>query len=275
MFYVNLDVSGLVSLMDTPRAAKAVLRKAGEKLTQQTREHIVEQANRRLKTRRQMYIDGLSAFQENAHTWVISLDAKVRWIDDGLQPHNMLDDLLKSKKAKIGKNGGKYIAIPFQHKKGPTQMTPAQSTLTATLKLEMAKFGVPYGKIEKHPNGQPRMGVLHEFDITHVPLKSHNGAGQGWGPIGDVRQGPTGIPFLQGVQVRQRMAIDKKGKEFVAREIMTFRIASDSQRDQPGRWDHPGTAPVPLIEEGAKWAKEHWETQVAPQIMNMIKAELH
>lgn len=275
MFYVNLDASGLVSLLGTGKAMKTALKKAGGMLTAQTKEHVIEQANKRLKTRRQMYIDGLSAFQENEHTWIISLDAKVRWIDDGIQPHNMLDDLLKSKKAKISaKGGGRYIAVPFQHKKGPTQMTPAQATLTATIKAEMQKFGVSYGKIETHPDGSPRLGVLHRFDITQVPLKSANGPGQGWGPIGEVRQGPTGIPFLQGVQVRQRLALDKRGKEYVAREIMTFRIASDSQRSQPGRWDHPGLPAVPLIEEAAKWAKDHWEREVSPKIMDMIKTEL-
>lgn len=274
MFYINLDASGLITLLGTGKAAKRALKNAGSMLTAQTREHIVEEANKRLKTRRQMYIDGLSAFQENEHTWVISLDAKVRWIDDGLQPHNMLNDLLKKAKKVNEKTGGRYVAIPFQHKKGPTQMTPAQKTLTDTIKAEMKKFGVPYGKIETHPDGTPRMGVLHRFDISQVPLKSAQGAGQGWGPIGEVRQGPTGIPFLQGVQVRQRMAIDKKGKEYVAREIMTFRIASDSQRSQPGRWDHPGLPAVPLIEEAAQWAKDHWEKEVSPKIMDMINAEL-
>lgn len=274
MFYVNLDVSGLVSLMDVPNAAKKALKTAADKLTAQTREHIIEEANKKLHTRRGMFIDGLSAFQESEHMWVISLDASVRWIDDGLQPHNMLEDLLKSKKAKTGKDGDRYIAIPFNHKKGKTEMTPAQRNLTATIKTEFSKMGIPYGKIETHKDGSPRIGVLHNVDITKVPLKSYDGPGQGWGPVGDVRQGPTGIPFLQGIQVRQRKALDKKGNEFVSREIVTFRMASDKMKAQPGRWDHPGTAAVPLMEEGSQWAKEQWETKIAPVIFEMIKAEL-
>ena len=285
MFHVTLDASGLVELLGTADAAKRALRKAAQELVGNTREHIVEQANKRLKTRRQMYVDGLSAYQENEHTWVISLDAKVRWIDDGMPAHNMLDDLLKSPKAKTTKDGtGKYIVIPFQHKKGPTQMTPAQSALNSTIKSELKRINVErqkmgadpisYGSIETNQDGSPKLGVLHKFDIMDRPLKSYHGPGQGWGPIGDVKQGPTGIPFLQGVQIRQRMALDKQVKEHVLREILTFRIASSKHRSQGGRWDNPGTAPVPLIEEGAKWAKEHWETKVAPKIFDMIKSEL-
>src|SRR6185436_18067221 len=178
---------------------------------------------------------------------------------DGLKPHNMLDDLLKSPKAKRAKDGSEYIVIPFQHKKGKTQMTQAQATLTATIKAEMQKMGIPYGKIETHSDGSPRIGVIHELDITKLPLKSWDGPGQGHGPIGDVRQGPTGIPFLQGVQVRQRKALDKRGNEQILREIMTFRVASSKHREQKGRWDHPGTAPVPLLEEASKWAVDHWK----------------
>lgn len=243
-------------------------------LSAQTREHIVEEANKRLKSRRQMYIDGLTTYQENDHTWIISLDASVRWIDDGMRPHNMLDALLKSPKAKRTKDGGQYLIIPFSHKKGKTEMTKAQSTLTATIKSEMSKMNIPYGKIETHSDGTPRIGVLHNLDITQLPLKSMNGPGQGQGPIGEVRQGPTGIPLLQGIQVRQRKTLDKRGNEHVVREIMTFRIASSKQRLQSGRWDHPGTSPVPLLEEGAKWAKEHWEQHVQPKLFDMIKAEL-
>lgn len=285
MFHVTLDASGLYELLGTSAAATRALKKAASQLTAQTREHIVEQANKKLKTRRQMYVDGLSAYQENDHTWVISLDASVRWIDDGMPEHNMLDKLLASPKAKTTKDGtGKYIIIPFQHKKGPTQMTPAQSNLNATIKAELKSINaerekvgaapIPYGGIETHDDGSPQLGVLHKFDIMDRPMKTFNGPGQGWGSIGDVKQGPTGIPFLQGVQIRQRMALDKKGNEHVLREILTFRVASSKQRSQGGRWDNPGTAPVPLIEEGAKWAKEHWETNVAPKIFDMIKSEL-
>lgn len=285
MFHVVLDASGLIELLGTPAAAARSLKKAAQQLTQQTREHIVEQANKKLKTRRQMYVDGLSAYQQNEHTWIISLDASVRWIDDGMPAHNMLDALLKSPKAKTTKDGtGKYIVIPFNHKKGPTQMTPAQANLNQTIQKELGNINklrkahgaepIPYGNIETYDNGAPKLGVLHKFDINEKPLKTHNGVGQGWGPIGDVKQGPTGIPFLQGVQIHQRMTTDKMGNSHVTREIMTFRIASSKHRGQSGRWDNPGTAAVPLMAEGADWAREHWQNVVAPKLFDMIKAEI-
>lgn len=285
MFHVNLDVSGLTDLLQTSSVARKVLKQAATQLTQQTKEHIIQEANKRLHTRRQMYVDGLSAFQENEHTWVISLDAKVRWIDDGMPAHNMLDDLLKSPKAKTTKDGtGKYIVIPFQHKKGATEATPAQQGLTDAIKTELRGINalrkaagadpIPYGKIERNQDGSPKLGVLHKLNISDSPIKTHEGAGQGWGDIGQVRQGPTGIPFLKGIQIRQRMAIDKKGKEQVIREILTFRVASSKQRSQKGRWDMPNIPAVPLMEEAAAWAKEHWQNNVSPKLFDMIKAEL-
>jgi hypothetical protein len=132
----------------------------------------------------------------------------------------------------------------------------------------MAKFGVPFSKIEKDSAGAPRLGLLHTFDIEQQPLKTHEGPGMGSGPIGQVRQGPTGIPFLRGVQVSQRMVGDK-AKRFIA----TFRVASSRHRDE-GRWRHPGNAAVPILEDVLRWAQEAWDSKIGPELAASLVASL-
>lgn len=270
MLKINLDMADLLKIESgISDAAKQAMKKYGDQLVAQTRAHIVEEAHKKLHTRRQMFVDALHHHQVNEDTWVISLDAKARWIDDGMPPHNMIDDLLKSKKTKRAKDGSAYLVVPFEHNKGPTQMTPAQKTLLDTVKAELKKRKIPYGKIEKNAAGEAKLGRLHSFDIKHAPLKSAPGPGTGKGPVGKVMQGPTGIPLLQGVSIYQKKVKDKAGKESVKRSIMTFRVVSSKMKGQ-GRWDHPGLPAAKLMEDGQEWAQRQWEQEIVPQIVDYI-----
>lgn len=272
MIKLNLDIAPLMNVgLKLDQATKQALKEAGRRLTNMTRAHIVEEANKKLHTRRQMFLDGLTTFQMADDVFVVNLDAKVRWIDDGMQPHNMIDDLLKSKKAKTAKDGSKYAVIPFSHKKGPTQQTPAQKTLLDTIKRELKQRKIDYGKTEKDEHGSPKLGLLHSFSVTSGPIKTANAPGQGKGPIGSVMQGPTGIPLLKGIRIYQREVKDpKSGKTSIRKDIMTFRVVSSKHKGQ-GRWDHPGTEAVRLMDEAYDWAKRTWEREVVPQMMTQLE----
>jgi hypothetical protein len=82
-------------------------------------------------------------------------------------------------------------------------------------------------------------------------------------------QGKTGIPLLQGIRIYQRQVQNKGGGTSVKRDIMTFRVASSKMKGQ-GKWDHPGTQAVKLMDEAYDWAKRTWETDVVPQLMLQI-----
>lgn len=275
MIFTQFDISELIKLgQKLTSAAERAMKEAGDFLTKQVRAHIVEEAHKKLHTRRQMFVEHLRTFQVDEDTWVVSLDAKYRWIDDGMEKHSMVDSLLKSKNAKRAKDGSKYAVIPFEHgPKGPTQMTPAQATLLNTIKAEMSKRKIPYAAIEKDSQGVAKTGLLHAFDINHSPIKTADVPGQGKGPIGAVMQGPTGIPLLKGVRVYQQQVTDKLGKAKIKRAIMTFRVVSSKHKEQ-GRWEHPGLDPVNLMEDGQNWASEQWETLIAPQIAAKFFSEI-
>lgn len=265
MFKVNVDTSALTALTGLKDALDQEAKLAAKNLAAMGYAKMHELAAQRLHSRREMFVQGLDLKQVDDNTWVIVVDAKVRFIDDGLKPYNMLDSLLKSPKAKSGKKG-KYLAVPFHHGpgKGPATATPAQLDLISTVRAAMKKQGIPFKKIETGPNGQPLLGRLHSFDINEKPIKKFEGPGQGKGPIGQVKQGSSGIPLLRGVNVIQRMVGGKARKE-----ILTFRMASESQRGT-GKWDHPGLAPQMLTDTTADWMLKTWNDEIVPALIANI-----
>jgi hypothetical protein len=291
MIYLNLDMSEVLGLINMKGAVEQAVNDAARDLAQMTAAKITDLARQKLKSRYQMYIDGLTTFEAEKDVWVVNLSSKVRFIEDGQEAFNMLDGLLKSSKAKTSKDGSKYVMVPFEHGpgKGPTAeggaSGQANQDLISTIKAEMKRRKIPFGKIEKGAGGAPLTGKLHSFDINDAPLKTSEGPGQGWGPLNDIRQGPNarqlvgggpgggGTPFLQGVNVYQTPYTDKKGNQAVRRSIVTFRTASSKQKGS-GLWDHPGNEPLNLMEEGLAWARQEWETSISPEILDKIYTSL-
>ena len=273
MFYLNLDTSEIQDLLALPDIAEDELHKAAANLTAATKAHIVEQANERLHSRRGMFLDALTHFQVDATTWVVNLDKSARWIDEGLSEHNMLDDLLKSKKAKRAKDGSTYLVVPFQLNKAKQNLTPAQQSLLNTVKKELERVGETPNKVVLDAAGKPKLGLVRSLNVTQGPI-STQALRLGKGPRGQVAQGPTGIPLLQGVRVYQKELKDKDGGTKVGRFVMTFRVASSKQRGMGGRWDHPGVPPTNLMEEGLNWAVEQWSSKVAPALLAAMVAQL-
>jgi hypothetical protein len=269
-----MDLSALLNLEQelTPRA-KAAMQQAAQHLATQTHAHILERSQSQLHSTRAKYANALGFYQENPHTWVVSLDASAMWIEAGFSKREMLDDLLKSPKAKTARDGSRFVVVPFDQNKAPTQSTQAQQDLTATVKSELKKRKIPYGKLEKDKDGNVKTGVLHRFDVMTKPIKTQNAPGMGAGPIGAVRQGPTGIPFLQGIQVSQRANKMADGGTKYSRHITTFRVAS-SKHKGTGRWVHPGLQARNFFEEAFDWSKMTFEQQMVPQILEELATRL-
>lgn len=274
MIGLNLDLSGILDLAKElkPKFDKAAA-EAARDLALQVHGHILEEVKAKLHSTREKYEKALKVEPVGDDTWVISLDKSAVWIEDGMEEHEMIDDLLKSNKTKTAKDGSRYLAVPFQHNKGPTQQTQAQNDLTSTLREELKKRNIPYGKIETGADGSPRLGRLHSFDIMGAPLKTQNGPGMGKGPVGQVRQGPTGIPFLQNVQVYQHQIQDQQGKTKTVRQIMTFRTVSSKHKGS-GRWVHPGLEAKHFFEEAERWAMDQWEQKIVPGIVMKLSRSL-
>jgi hypothetical protein len=243
---------------------------------------VTELANERLHSRRKQFIDALSMREEDG-IWVIELAGEARWIDDGMEPHSMLDALLSSPKAQRSADGSTYVVVPFEHGpgKGATNTPASQLDLVGTVKSEMKRRKIPWATIERDDQGRPKLGRLHKFSVKGKPSKTGEGPGQGWGPVGDTKQGYSdrnarmrqhggpgggGIPFLQGVAVYQN-AVEGGG---VKRSVMTFRIASSKHRGE-GRWEHPGLEPVNIFEDAWKWALETMDKEIMPKLAEQFR----
>jgi hypothetical protein len=271
MIYVHFDLSEILDLVNIKEKVEAAAKDAIRDLSAQAHAHLIEQVQSKLHSTRQKYLDALSIQQVDDNTWLINLDSKAMWIEEGIEANKeMIDDLLKSPKAKTAKDGSKYAVIPFQHNKGPTSQTPAQKSLTDTVKEEFKRRKIPYGKVETDGAGNPKKGLLHSFDIRHAPLKTANKPGQGKGPIGSVMQGPTGIPFLKGIRVYQKETKDHAGNVKIQKAIMTFRVVS-SKHKGTGRWVHPGLDPKKFLDETADWALRQWEDKVKQKVLESIE----
>lgn len=266
---IQLDAGPLIaSLQLDDRAIRDGFEKAAQELSAMTYAHMVEEASKKLHSRREMFLDGLS-YCKDGDAWVIRLDAKVRWIDDGQNPHSLLESLLSSPKAKTARDGSKFMVVPFSHSGGPTQTTASEQTLIAAVRGALRKQKIPYKKLERGANGQPKIGVLHNLKVA-TPAKTGHGPGQGHGPIGAPRQGLSGAPFLQGLQVHQRKN-SKTGK--VERALMTYRVASSKQEGN-GMWQHPGNHPVHIFDEAVEWSAEQWAKEIAPALIDRVMGGL-
>lgn len=280
-----VDVSGLVAGFEEFEAElKEKLAHAAELLSAQAHAHILEQASARLHTRLEQYTEHLEPPEQIASgLFAITLQPEARWIEDGLEAHNMLEDLLASPKAKTSKTTGqKYIIIPFKHSQGPKKLTPHGRQLKAAVLGELRKRKIPYNKVETHPDGTPKMGVLHSFDIAN-PDRQHRVRSGQEGPSGRPnaintpghgQAGPSGMPYLWGTKVIQghkknkhgEIELGKDGHPKVERSIFTFRVASASQAGT-GKWDHPGTAAMLFFDDAERWARQELEHEVFPEIL--------
>lgn len=272
---LELDLSGLASLLTIGRTLNQEAASAARDLTAMAHGKATELANARLHSRRQLFLDSLHVGQVENGTWFLQLDARAAWIEDGMPPHDMLPGLLASPKAKTTKDGHRYVVVPFRH--GPAQAAPASSQpMVQAVRQAMRQRGIPWAKVERDAGGRALAGRLHSFDVD-APLKTADGPGQGWGTVGDVRQGPNdrqrqgggpaggGTPFLSKVSVYQRGGAGGTTR----RDIVTFRIASDSQRDT-GMWFHPGLEGSHVLDATYQWVVQTWEKQILPAMMERI-----
>lgn len=268
MLYVTLDIQALKDLAEglMPAAQKA-LQEATEILASSVHGKIVELAQSTLHSRRQMYLDALHFEKVQDDLYLITLDAKATWIEDGYGAGSMLDFLLKSPKAKTNKLGQKYLVVPFSHNTKPSERSPAQNDLIESIQSELKRRNLPkMNAIERDSLGRPKIGKIRSFNVP-TPLKTGEGPGQGRGEVGQPRQGVTGIPHGNGVTFYQHK--NPQGK--MVKSAMTFRIASESQRGT-GAWDRQAKEGTNFFQAATDWAYEELESHIYPGIMASLRS---
>lgn len=239
-FKVNVDTLARQLDQDV-ETLNQKLHEAVAGLAAQTHAKVVELAQQNLHSTREQYLDNLDFYPLAHNVWVVVLNEPAMWIESGMEPRSMVDDLLRTG-AKVSKDGSRYKSIPFGHAQPETQTPVALRSMEETLKSELRKRKIPVTKIEKNPDGSPKLGLLHKFDVNSE------------------RKGPTGIPLLHGVRVYQRR---QKPEGPVSRSIMTFRTVSSKHKAQ-GRWFHPGLDARNFLDRAFTWAEQTWQNEILP-----------
>lgn len=282
-FSLKLDLSEIIKFhKDLTEQVQKKLQVVAKHLAMQTHAHVREQAAKKLKSRLDMFNENCDFEQIDQSTWAIVVKEKARWIEDGMEPHSMLDDLLSSPKAKHAKDGSKYIVIPFKHNTAPTKQTPQQKEMVGALRQELKRQKISYTKIQRNADGSPKTGLLHSLDLNK-PDRNRPAPGVE-GPAGRTfsanslhgrgTEGPSGRPYLWGVRVYQslkkgpdgKVLRDKQGNQQATREIFTFRVAS-SKHAGTNKWFHPGLKPEHFLDEAYEWAKDQWDNHIAPELI--------
>lgn len=178
-------------------------------------------------------------------------------IENGQAPHDMKHALLNSAKAKIGKNGKRFITIPFRHgTPGSTGLRSMPKGIYDQAKqlgysrrngfLRKAWGLVTTGQWKKYTWGD-RLGNDQTGRTTHI--KPHPGAGytQKTGHYaGMVKMGQPGHT-----------------------QYLTFRRVSDNS--DPRSWQHPGVKPKPIREA----VVQHTQVEVLQLIRNGFDMDLY
>jgi hypothetical protein len=181
---------------------------------------IIDKAQNKLGSQKNLYIESLSVTNEGDNLWVIALDPKANWIEDGRPAYDMLPGLLNGPKAKVGKDGKKYNIIPFKQNKRPQDMSRSEKRMADFVQQELKRLNLD--KTIKDESGNPVIGKAAKVNLDYATsVKSR-------------------IPLLQGLTIYQRKVTNEQGKESIKRDIMTFRVASEKQIGS-GKWWHKET----------------------------------
>lgn len=201
--------------------------------------------------------------------WVVEIDESVGFYDDGRQKTNMATEHWLLKNAKTSKSGHKYKVIPMEIGKGSNNLgTAAALNTIATNAIKQARTSegkrISRKKIERNPDGTPKLGVLHRIKAG-PPGPQSQYPSLFSKPRGPEESKSTGLPQhggifkLQGLAITQRMV---KGK--VKREAVVFRVVSEKHRNN--RWMYPEIKAHNFLDRALDWAVK----EAFPKMVNEI-----
>jgi hypothetical protein len=245
-FFIDLDALTR-ELESFKEEIEYEVNRAAQNTALATHAKAIELADQKLNTTKMKFINNLKYEEIAEGTWVVSLLKPMVWRDEGLDAYDMRNTLLKSG-YKTSKDGARYKAIPFEHSKNPSEQSSQAKFYTDLIRKELKKRNIPYKKIELNPNGSPRLGRLHSFNIPSERPARKSG------------QVVASHPALHGVTIYQREG--EGGK--VRRDVMTFRTISDNS--PPEKWHYPGLEGAHIMDECFEWAMATFDTEILPQI---------
>jgi hypothetical protein len=233
----KIDEKGLnIEVMDD--AFVESFKKAVGGLAKSAQESWIAMAQQKLKSSRADYVKGLRQAESFKHLKIggnevfeIQLVGKMaNNFEFGMSSYDMKaikPGWLGGGKAKVGKDGKRYVVIPFGHS---TSDSPSQAytgkAAKANLKKELKKTVKQYGldKLVRTASGKVVEGT-----------------------VGRVKKDPSVHPFLQGLVKIQKgtSGATSSGLQRGSSKLMTFRVMSENS--PADSWEHPGIKGANLL----------------------------
>lgn len=243
---LNIDTDAIAEFAkEFKEDLKRDLQRSVGLLATQTYAHVKELAANELHSSLSQFQDNVGFEEISPGIWVVSIDKPALWIEEGLpQDFDMKPGIL-AKGAKTSKDGHKYRVVPFDQGKAPSQSTGFEKNLINQIKSQLKDRGIPFKKIEKDVNGNPRLGKLHTLNLDS-----------------DKPSTKASTPALQGLNIYQT----RTASGSVRRDITTFRTVSDGPAGAD-KFKHPGYTPKKFLDRSAQWAENQWENIILPQLL--------
>ena len=215
--------------------------------------------------------------------WIVELDERAQWLEEGREETFMGDWLLKpgAKGVKRAKDGSLYRSIPFKQTEGKKDAQGAKPFFAELIRKQAKAQKLSLTKIESNPDGSPKLGVLHSLDVK--PSLSQKQAPGLYSKPRSLEDAATtglkphsGIFKLEGAVIVQRekknsrgeVMKGKDGKAKISRETVVFRTIS-SKHKMEHRWFYPRVEPFNGFAQAHEWANKQWEN-----ILKQIEQDL-
>jgi hypothetical protein len=209
--------------------------------------------------------------------WVVELDERAQWLEEGRAETFMGEWLLKpgAKGVKRAKDGSLYRAIPFKQTEGKADAPGTKPLYPELIRKQAARQKISLTKIEKNADGSPKLGVLHKLDMkpTSTQAQSPDMYSKPRSIEDALKSGlkpHSGIYKLEGAVVTQRQVKGRGGKTKVKKETVVFRVISSKHKAEH-RWFYPTVKPLNAFGQAYEWANKQWETIIKQIEMDLSR----
>ena len=240
----DINVDELVAVFgEIKETVSKDIKQAANDVASMTHAKTLELARNGLNSLQKIYTDNLSFSNPDENLWIITLNEKAMFVEEGRKAGSMIEDLLRNN-AKTSKDGHRYKVIPFEHSKPPSQQSNTAQAMTTLIRGELKQRGINYKKLDLDKSGSPRTGLLHRFDVDNPRMSEKQ------------REN------LKGVAVYQTKQKDGSTR----RDVMTFRVVTDNPASD-AKWVHPGMEPKLFMDKALDWAMRTFENEMLPAIL--------
>lgn len=228
------------------------LENAIETLAAQAYGQAIKLTQEQLTSRRNTFLENLSFSKEGSGkdaVYVIILNAKAMWIEEGHEAFN-LKDTLKGETSRV---------VPFKHNSNqPSLQSAKQQQAYSEIKSFLKKNKVSLSKPITNQAGQP---------ILSSPGNVRPAATFSKVPSSTVSK-KSGESILNRMNIYQHETTGKGGQKSIQKSIMTFRTVS--QNSDTSEWNIPPLKAAKIMDQTYQWILENYEKIISEALVDII-----